>query len=213
MSEVTPLEIERLVREVLAQLAPVSAPTSTTELWLEQAVVTMRDLEHRLAKVQSIVVPPRAVLTPAARDYLREQGVGIRESASTPAVPPRTATLLLGVAETNFEPTGLIEYLARHGIRVERIARTGLKSVVAELSEEVAKGGRRGWLLTDATHAAVCLANRTHGVWACAANHRGELQMARKVINVNLIITRPQQSHWLQLAQVAQEFARQQSTS
>ncbi|MDZ4784043.1 MAG: hypothetical protein SGJ19_27660 [Planctomycetia bacterium] len=214
MAEVTAEQIERLVREVLAQLAPAAAlpsaaaPRSTMELWLEQPVVSLRDIERRLNGVQAVVVSPRTIITPAAIDFLRERRIAIRRTTTQPIKPAATGTtLLLGVAETKFEPAMLIDYIARRGVGIEQIARTGLKTVVGELADEVAKGGRRAWLLTESTHQAVCLANRTPGVWAAPANHRGELQSAQQAIPVNFLITSPQQVNWLQLAQLAQDFA------
>ncbi len=214
MAEVTAEQIERLVREVLAQLAPAAAPTlttappSTTELWLEQPVLSVGDIERRLKGVQTVVVSPRTIITPSAKDLLRERRIPVRRTTPPQAKPAAaTATLLLGVAETKFDPAMLIDYAARRGVRIDQIARTGLKTVVAELADEVAKSGRRAWLLTESTHQAVCLANRTPGVWAAPANHRGELQAAQQAIQVNFLITTPQQGNWLQLAQLAQDFA------
>lgn len=214
MAEVTADEIERLVREVLARLAPAAAPPSpvpspsTTELWLEQPVVSVSDIERRLKGVQTVVVSPRTIITPAAKDLLHERRIPIRRTTTPQAKPVATnATLLLGVAETTFEPAILIDYLARHAVRVEQIARSGLKTVVAELADEVAMSGRRAWLLTESTHQAACLANRSSGVWAIVANHRGELELARKSIQPNFIITNPNQNHWPQLAALAKSFA------
>lgn len=213
MAEVTAEQIERLVREVLAQLAPAAAPPtttappSTTELWLEQPVLSVGDIERRLKGVQTVVVAPRTIITPAAKDLLRERRIPVRRTTTQQAKPAvASTTLLLGVAEAKFDPALLIDYAARRGLRIDQIARTGLKTVVAELADEVAKGGRRAWLLTESTHQAVCLANRTSGVWAAPANHRGELQSAQQAIQVNFLITSPQQVNWLQLAQLAQDF-------
>jgi hypothetical protein len=205
------VEIERLVREVLAQLAPKPAPreASTTELWLDQSVVAVRDLEGRLQQVKQLVVPERAIVTPAARDLLRERGVDVRRAATaSKATSSSLATLLLGVAETRCEPTEVIGALRRRGVQVEQVARTGLKTVVAELADAAAKGGRRTWLLTEATHQAICLANRTSGVWAAAAQHRGELAEARKAISLNVLITNPVKSTTFQLTQLGQEYAK-----
>lgn len=210
MSNIAAAEIERLVREVLAQLAPTPAPHAdgTTELWLEQAVVATRDLEGRLTQVRQIVVPAKAIITPAARDVLRERGIHVRRASEFASKPSVQRTLLLGVAETRFDPAALISQLRRRGVQMEQIARTGLKTVVAELAEEVTKGGRRAWLLTESTHEAVCLANRITGVWAAAAQHRGELADARAAIELNFLITNPTKSTAFQQTQLGQEYAK-----
>lgn len=210
MSNHSAAQIERLVREVLAQLAPMPAPRAeaTTELWLEQSVIAVRDLEERLAQVKQVVVPAKAILTPAARDFLKERGIQVRRATVVTPKASRPTTLLLGVAETRHETTAVISQLRQRGVQVEQLARTGLKTVVAELAIEASRGGRRAWLLTEATHEAVCLANRTPGVWAATAQHRGELAAARKAIPLNFVITNPAASTTFQQTQLAQEYAK-----
>jgi hypothetical protein len=73
-------DIDRVVREVLRRLAamtpsPLQATTVATTLSLSTRVVTTAELKGRLQGVQRLEVPTRAVVTPAARDYLRERGV------------------------------------------------------------------------------------------------------------------------------------------
>lgn len=216
MPQPTAREIERLVREILAQLAPCAAPPastpSTTELWLEQRVIAVADLERRLAQVQTVVTPADAIITPAAKDLLREKRITVRRATTSPKKSALLrAPLLLGVAETNFDPSGVIDYLARRGVRIEQLARTGLKTVVSELAEEVSRGGRRAWLLTESTQLATCLANRTSGVWAATANHRGELLTAQRTIAINFTITAPRNLPWIRLAQIAQQLSNPES--
>lgn len=71
-------DIERVVQEVLRRLAamtPLSPVAASTTLSLSTRVVTMAALNRKLDGVQRVEVPYRAVVTPAARDYLRERGV------------------------------------------------------------------------------------------------------------------------------------------
>lgn len=220
MREVTPAEIERIVREVLAQLAPQpttplptsSLPktieTSVTELWLEQQVIAVRDLEGRLRQATQIVVPTRAVITPAARDLLREKKINVRRASVAEKKSTERAPLLVGVAETSFDPTTVISELAKRGVKVEQLARTGLKAVVAELAIEVARGGRRAWLFTESTHAAVCLANRQAGVWAASIGNQSELEAARKGIAVNFAITSAKNLATFQLTRMGEALAK-----
>lgn len=81
-------DIERIVQEVLRRLAemnlvpPVAVAART--LSLPQRVVTMADLKGKLEGVQRVEVPQRAVVTPAARDYLRDMGVQLQRVRQAP---------------------------------------------------------------------------------------------------------------------------------
>lgn len=68
---------ERIVREVLRRLAEMGigvtpAPSEAAELVLADRVVALATLAGRLTGVQRVVVGTRAVVTPAARDELRD---------------------------------------------------------------------------------------------------------------------------------------------
>jgi hypothetical protein len=77
---VSEADIERVVKEVLRRLAAMS-PSSVQStavdatLSISARVVTVAELNGKLQGVKQVEVPPRAVVTPAARDYLRERGV------------------------------------------------------------------------------------------------------------------------------------------
>ncbi len=78
-------EIERIVQEVLRRLSAMthsssdSSPVPTT-LSLTTRVVTVAELNGKLEGIKQITVAQRAVVTPAARDYLRERGVQLTRS-------------------------------------------------------------------------------------------------------------------------------------
>jgi hypothetical protein len=71
-------EIDRIVREVLRRLAamtPSPAKPAAATLTVGSRVVTMTELKNKLDGIERVEVPHRAVVTPAAKDYLRERGV------------------------------------------------------------------------------------------------------------------------------------------
>ena len=86
-------EIERVVREVLARLAGARSPApngqaaathDATSLVLDRRLVTLEDLQGVLKNHRSVTGPTGAVVTPAARDHLRERKVALvrRDAAS-----------------------------------------------------------------------------------------------------------------------------------
>jgi hypothetical protein len=76
-------EIEIVVREVLRRLAAMAPQplAQASTLSLSARVVTMAELKGKLQGVDRLQVPRRAVVTPAARDYLREHGVQLDYTA------------------------------------------------------------------------------------------------------------------------------------
>jgi hypothetical protein len=73
---------ERIVREVLRRLQAAGvkieaadSPAVAAELVLAERLVTLTTLDGRLRGVQRVVVPPRAVITPSARDELRDRNI------------------------------------------------------------------------------------------------------------------------------------------
>lgn len=185
--------IERIVREVLRQIAssgPAPPAPAPATLRLDEAVVSVGGLEGRLEGVERIDVARRAVVTPAARDLLRQRGVGIvRRSEWGGKLAP--APLLFAAAQTTCKPAALLAAIERDGLSSERLAETGLASVTEEMAEEIGKGGRRGVLLTEWAPVAVCLANRRPGVRAIEARSMADWQRAAESLRPNLLVIDP----------------------
>jgi len=76
----TEQQVEWIVIEVLrrlevADLGQRSKSTPKGELRLTERVVTLRSIEGKLTGVTRVVVSPRAVITPAARDELKRHTI------------------------------------------------------------------------------------------------------------------------------------------
>ena len=196
-------QIEWIVREVVRRLEAASAPSSTSqsmpvasdcgksELRLSVPVISVARLEGRLSGVKQLVVSKTAVVTPAAKDLLRDQKIALVRGEVTKPENAWKLSLVAGVAETNFEPASLWRELQKEGAQIEELARTGLARVTTELCEQVMRGGRLGILLTTNVSAAVCLANRTKGVRAAEARCATSTRDAVRGVGVNLLVVNP----------------------
>ncbi|MBX3414447.1 MAG: hypothetical protein KF708_17305 [Pirellulales bacterium] len=205
-------EIERIVRDVLARLqgngaAEKQAPAVKAEepndngerLVLHERVVSVATIVDRLTNKRAVVVPATAIVTPATRDLLWDRGISLVRQA--PRKPPAQLGLrrVVGVAETNDEPTGLLAGLKEE---VQQVSRVGLVGVVDEIVDQVARGGAIGVLFTDAADAALCLANRTSGVRAVLARSANLARQARASLAANLFVIEPKGKSLFELRQI-----------
>ena len=210
-------QIDRIVREVLRRLqsGPTAAGGTSTlekqsignELHLSLPVISVARLEGKLAGVKRVVISPKAVITPAAKDLLREQKIELaRGEVSNQQASNNQLTLAIGVAETPYEASALSRELKTENQPIEELARTGLASVTEELSEQVARGGRLGLLLTSNVAAAACLANRTRSVRAAEARCATSTKEAVKGLGVNLLVVNPVGKSTFELKRMIQVF-------
>jgi hypothetical protein len=201
----TAQEIDRIVREVVRRLESASTPGNTQpapasaaekhesrdRLLLSTPVISVARLEGKLTGIKQVVVPPNAVVTPAAKDLLRENKIVLLRGEVSRQGKAPSQILVAGVAETAFEPAALWQEIQREKVHIERLARTGLGSVTAELCERVGKGGWLGLLLTSQVAAAACLANRTPGIRAAEARCATSTRDAVRSLGVNLLVVNP----------------------
>ena len=69
-------QIEWIVAEVLRRLTRGDSNSQLkSDLIIVERVVTMRSIENRLPGVTRVVVEPRAVVTPAVRDELKQRQI------------------------------------------------------------------------------------------------------------------------------------------
>jgi len=203
---VTDVDIDQIVRQVLRQLAgssPAARPLETapraradmaatmaTELHVSEPVITLSHLKGQLEGIKSVSVRRTAVITPAARDLLKQKQIELIRLQDTAKQP--AGSVVLGAAETKYDAAGLTRMLTQQGISTERLEQCGLAAVVEELIDAVARGGKIGILLTRQTAAALCLANRTRGVQAVLATSEESTRAARTTLAANLLVVDPQ---------------------
>ncbi|MGC4005400.1 MAG: hypothetical protein QM811_20690 [Pirellulales bacterium] len=185
-------DIERLVRAALQRIAtevaqpakPAAAnkPANSGEFALSAVVIGTRELADLPGGIRSLAIRRGAVVTPAARDWLREKRISLtsttdsansvkrpsmKQSPSSianvaPSVSTTARSFVVGEAIAKFDAAPFVALLRQRGFAVERLARSGLDTVAAEAAA-LARDGRRAILFTDKPFAAVVAANRVAG--------------------------------------------------
>ena len=223
------IDIERLVREVLAELtrrsddgacptvrekkketpASASARAKTEgELVVTSRVVTMADVDNRLDKARWLVVPPQAIVTPAVRDALRESNVTLAFASSDEPRTREGTRLTMVTAFTSFDPAVLIGALRKEGIDVGASASNCLIETSDTLAQQLRDGEGLALLLTSQVSAALCLANRLSGVRAVTAEDAPGVSQAADSVGANLLVLDPRGKSLFQLKQMIGAFCR-----
>jgi len=202
------LDVDRVVREVLAELglAPPVAPGD--ELVLSCQVVALSELDGRLEAVRRLVVPPGAVITPAVRDELRRRNVTLAYGSPTAASAAAPVRLLVATVGRQPDPASLLGGLANEGIEIAQHNLDCLIAATDLLAGEIAKPHTLGLMLTRHTAAALCLANRLPGVRAVSGTDASAVGAAIAAVGANLLVVDPAAVGPFRLKQIVSEFCR-----
>jgi hypothetical protein len=216
--------IEQIVRAVLEELragrttpsvtkqSPPSTGLQTTgsQLTLSSKVVSVAELDGRLAGVTQLVVPRGAVFTPAARDEIKKHKLTVASVVESAKATAAAAPLQVAAAGTSYNATPLWQALVSAGTRVETTVAAALPGAI-EVLGSVAANGRSAVLVTDQAATALCLANRNHGVRAALGSNKPTVDAALAEIGANMLVVDPtgrsvfemQQTirHWLRHGQ------------
>jgi hypothetical protein len=192
---------------VIPAISPTS-PSNNGQLVLTGRVVTMTLLDGRLEGIRRVVVPARAVVTPAVHDELQRRRVALAYAAAAPGAAARPVLLTLLTMGTPLDPAPLIAALG--GLPVE-VRPEGLDCLIAateRLAGAVTGGAGLGLLLTPHTAAAMCLANRHAGVRAVLAGEVAATAAAAAGIGANLLVADPAVLGWGALKRIVLDYCR-----
>lgn len=200
--QVDPQLIERIVREVVSRLKVGNAQNAqngdsvktenradtekqTGTLTLAEKVVSMETLGGQLNNVSQLRLQPKAVLTPAARDELRDRGIEIIFDHVVATTTGRPDLILGTTDETNAQE--LSDQLARIGIKVQLKHDTCARRLVANLTGRFSTTARL-IVVVDQPYTATYVANRNQNVRAAVVRDEAELKIVSKEINPNVIV-------------------------
>jgi hypothetical protein len=232
-----PLDIERVVREVLAELnrAPATAATNlrsvpglssseastvgqanrgtldtsrNSDLVLSTRLVTMEEINDRLHGIRRVVVAPQAVVTPAVRDALRQRNIALARALPANNASAAPLRLVVVAARTKFDPEPLENTLKSEGIEAQCHKTDCLLAATDQLAGELAKGDALGLLLTPHTAAALCLANRLAGVRAVLGSNANSAEADIRAVGANLLVADPQSVSLFKLARMVGDYYR-----
>ncbi len=221
-------EIERVVREVLAELtsaavaapapskspeppravAAAPAPRNPHELVIASRLVTMNEVAGRLAGVRRLVVRKGTVITPAVKEELSKRNIHVTFDAAAAGNPGGTMKLVIVAARTKIDPQPLAAALQSDGVEVELHSSKCVIEATDRLAGEVRKPGTLGLLLTPHEAESLCLANRLTGVRAIAGKDANQVAADAAAVGANVLVVNPKRIGAFAIRQMLGEFCR-----
>lgn len=214
--------MERIVQAVLRRLPAdaLSRGASTSgELRLSERVVSVEALRDLPRGTKHIVISPRAIVTPAAKDLLKAQGVSVRREAAgaasaangvatTLSTPLPSLELVTFACETPLDLVELAGLAAKSDVRC-RLANAVPHAELAGFLASLAGGTspQRSICFTSQNTLVLCAANRHPQLRAAAANCSCCVREAAGAIGANLLVVNPKGKSLHQLSQLVREFA------
>jgi hypothetical protein len=232
--------IDRIVANVLQQLGANSGAAPSTErssildpkpfsrdpqgsataaggrITLSDRVITADLLAERIDVATVVAIASRAILTPSARDFIKERGLQIDRAApvsSKAATSPVTQGVGAGAPiphPSNLSSQRLL-VVVRNTDAVAKLwtdlqatwsrELLGCPDDAASLAvREIARGAvQAAVILAEQAHRAACLANRSPAVKAVAVRDAGEVAQVRRQLRANVWCIDPTPKSWFEL--------------
>ncbi len=214
-SGITRREAGRSAAQSAASFDRTSDRTASTRRQLTEKVITASQLEG-FSENATVLVGAKAIITPAARDVIRERHLTIRRLDAT-ATPAVTAEGALGGSVASMTGTPLLrnrlivvtsndatEQLWSQLHRQWQRELLGCPDEAADLAiAELSRGGIDvAVILTEQAHRAACMANRSPGVKAAVVRDAGDVANIRRQMRVNTWCIDPSRMSWFELTRL-----------
>jgi hypothetical protein len=221
-------EIERIVREVLAEMTSVAAPSATPEkkvekpaataavakphdnreLTIDSRLITLGDVGGRLVGIRRLVVRPGAVITPAVKEEIAKRNIQVATDAAAKESASGRLKMAIVVARTKFDPQPISAALQNEQIEVELFSSKCLLEATERIAGEVKKADRLGLILTPYEAETLCLANRLPGVRAVAGREPVQVAADVAAIGANVLVVNPKKTGPYAIRQIMTEYCR-----
>ncbi len=196
--------VDRIVREVVRRIAEQSAPANIPSadlpskadaaaepaslppntLVMDERLITLAEVQDRLAGIQQVIIRGDAVVTPSVRDLLRDKKVQIEQRNAAGG-----SSFVRGLLAVGNDPGGardLATALSTDGLQWQTFGE--VDSLVRQLQQTASRQPTLALAVTPAWAHFVCQANRHNGIRAVAPADAAALDQACKQLKINLLI-------------------------
>lgn len=192
----TERDIDWIVAEVVRRLTVgQTAGLPTMAKAISDKVITLETV-NKYNQQTELVILPRAIVTPAAKDELKKRNIRlIRQGelvATKQTIKTTSGKLLAANLGADYQATTLTQLASAYGANLEQHSLAALPQLVASHAARVSREGARAvWFTSQAAHA-VCLANREAKVWAVQGSDEASVKAAMSSIPANVLVIDPQ---------------------
>lgn len=178
---------------------------------MSRIVVTAEFLADLHRAGRAIELPRDALVTPAARDWLKEHAVPISwtdRSGGTDAAAGGMPVVIDLRAPMMRSQLVALERALGHLETIDPAERAGgLIAAVRKLCEDVSAGrSARGLIFADDAALSVCVANKFRGVRAALATTMPAVEQAVRELAVNVLVIEPSRQTMHMIRQMVQRF-------
>lgn len=150
-------------------------PTATSLVW-PQSVVSAAGLQGRLGGVQQLIVGPKAIVTPAAQDELRERGIHLTRDTQVAT----TGSVTVAVQDSIVNP------------QTQKATRIDSDDQWLSFFTTTIREGRSSLAVSCQPYRLACFANRDRDVRAVAVTDIGQLEDAVGQAAANVLCVPPE---------------------
>lgn len=206
----TERDIDWIVAEVVRRLATLSGERQSDKPTLiSDKVITLETLKKYHQQTE-LVILPRAIVTPAAKDELKKRNIRLirqGESGATNTTNKTTSGKLLAAnLGADYQAKTLAQLVASFGATIEQHPATNFAAVIADHAHRVVRESQKAIWFTSTPAHAVCLANRHAGVWAVQGFDERALAESLKTTRANVLVVDPKGKSQYMLKRILETF-------
>lgn len=211
--------IDQIVQGVLNQISTADARCADDEIVppsesdngrnrdlirITDRIVTAAAIEDLADGAGSVEVPRNAIITPAARDAIRERGLSVHTALNADhadAGESRQATrdAMLHACIVRHTPE-LDRVLDETPVEIRRELLGCPDDAAANAISVICRGdAERALIFAEQTHRAACLANRNENIKAAAVDDAADVRNVKQQLRVNVWCVDPTDRSWFEL--------------
>lgn len=204
--------LSTLTREGQGKTATGSVPAlkpTDNSIELTEKVITADLLAEKARGAASISVAAGSLLTPSAKDYLREFRISVNQTSASKAPAAKQGTPWRAIVLNNSlaVENALSTIEQQTGVSWSRELSSSLEESVKEAISSICRADATGVVLfVSAAEKAACLANRNEKVCAAAVQDVNHLRSVITQMNPNLICVNPEQKSFMELRNLMKVF-------
>lgn len=190
----------------LAKTAPVRPKPSSDTLVVDARVISTATIHNRLKGIRTVVVGPRAIVTPSVRDELDKRHIRL-EREPMDGTPACAGSLTVVRCPRAADAARADSTLPLPADAAEH-HRPDLAAAVAEATGSVSDASQVAVIVTDLVVAATCLLNRTPHVRAAQVRTVEETRHAIAAIGANVLVIDPRDTTANRWSAIVKEFCK-----